>query len=159
MARSFDEPFTLYGLVAQTIETNDARDYVIFRLDPRARFSDGVPITARDVIFSFNLLKAKGRPQQRAAYGLVRSIEALDDHTVRYDLAGANDRELPLILALMPVLPAHAMTEKKFTEDGLGVPLGSGPYKVAEVKPGEKLVAAPRPRLLGPRPGRQLRPL
>ncbi|WP_298352709.1 extracellular solute-binding protein [Rhodoblastus sp.] len=140
MARSFDEPFTLYGLIARTIETDEARDYVTFRLDPKAHFSDGVPITARDLIFSFNLLKAKGRPQQRAAYGLVRSVQALDGHTVRYDLAGANDRELPLILALMPVLPAHAMSVKKFTDDGLAIPLGSGPYKVAEVKPGEKLI-------------------
>ena len=140
MARSFDEPFTLYGLIAQTIETDDARDYVVFRLNPKAHFSDGVQITARDVIFSFNLLKTRGRPQQRAAYALVRSVQALDGHAVRYDLAGANDRELPLILALMPVLPAHAMSEKKFTDDGLGVPLGSGPYQVAEVKPGEKLV-------------------
>ncbi|MCI4678473.1 extracellular solute-binding protein [Rhodoblastus acidophilus] len=139
MARSFDEPFTLYGLVAQSIETDDARDYVVFRLDPKAHFSDGVPITARDVLFSFNLLKAKGRPQQRAAYGLVHSIQALDDHTVRYDLAGADDRELPLILALMPVLPAHVMTEKRFTDQGLAIPVGSGPYKVAEVRPGERL--------------------
>ncbi|HUO55170.1 MAG TPA: extracellular solute-binding protein [Rhodoblastus sp.] len=149
MARNFDEPFTLYGLVAQTIETDDARDYVTFRLNPKAHFSDGVPITARDVIFSFNLLKAKGRPQQRAAYSLVRGVEALDDHTIRYDLASADDRELPLILALMPVLPAHAMTEQRFTDEGLAIPLGSGPYKVTEVKPGEKLVLRRDPAYWG----------
>lgn len=140
MARSYDEPFTLYGLVAQSIETDEARDYVVFRLNPAAHFSDGAPITSRDVVFSFNLLKNKGRPQQRAAYGLVKSVEALDESTIRYDLSGADDRELPLILALMPVLPAHSMTEKRFAEEGLAVPLGSGPYKVSEVKPGEKLV-------------------
>jgi peptide/nickel transport system substrate-binding protein len=145
MARSYDEPFTLYGLIAQSIETNDARDYVIFRLDPAARFSDGAPITAKDVLFTFNLLKTKGRPQQRAAYGLVKSVEALDDHAVRYDLAGADDRELPLILALMPVLPAHVMTEKRFTDEGLAVPLGSGPYRAAEVRPGEKFVLRRNP--------------
>ncbi|MDI9847695.1 extracellular solute-binding protein [Rhodoblastus sp. 17X3] len=149
MARSYDEPFTLYGLIAETIETNEARDHVVFRLNPAAHFSDGAPITARDVVFSFNLLKNKGRPQQRGAYGLVRSIEALDERTIRYDLAGANDRELPLILALMPVLPAHAMTEKRFAEEGLAVPLGSGPYKVAEVKPGEKLVLRRDPNYWG----------
>jgi peptide/nickel transport system substrate-binding protein len=140
MARSLDEPFTLYGLIAQTIETDAARGAVTLRLDARAHFSDGAPITARDVIFSFNLLKNRGRPQQRAAFSLVRSIDAPDDHTVHYDLSGADDRELPLILALMPVLPAHAMTEKRFAEEGLAVPLGSGPYRVAEVKPGERLV-------------------
>ena len=149
MARSYDEPFTLYGLIAQSIETNEARDHVVFRLNPAAHFSDGAPITARDVVFSFNLLKNKGRPQQRAAYGLVRSIEAPDERTVRYDLTGADDRELPLILALMPVLPAHAMTEKRFAEEGLAVPLGSGPYNVAEVKPGEKLVLRRDPNYWG----------
>lgn len=140
MARSYDEPFTLYGLIAQTIETDSARDYVTFRLNPAAHFSDGRPITAKDVIFTFNLLKTKGRPQQRAAYSLVREIDAPDDHTVHYDLAGADDRELPLILALMPVLPAHAMDENRFTQDRLAIPLGSGPYRVAEVKPGERIV-------------------
>ncbi len=149
MARNYDEPFTLYGLIAQSIETDAARDYVVFRLNPAAHFSDGVPITARDVIFTFNLLKTKGRPQQRAAYSLVRSIKAVDEHTVRYDLAGANDRELPLILALMPVLPAHAMTEKKFTQDGLAIPIGSGPYVVAKVDPGEKIVFRRDPNYWG----------
>ena len=140
MARSTDEPFTLYGLIAQMIETSPARDTVVFHLDPAAHFSDGAPITAKDVVFTFNLLKTKGRPQQRAAYALVRAIDAPDAHTVRYDLTGAEDRELPLILALMPVLPAHVMTEKRFSQEGLAVPLGSGPYVVAEVKPGERLV-------------------
>jgi peptide/nickel transport system substrate-binding protein len=69
MLRSLDEPFTLYGLIAQSIETDDARSYVIFRLDPRARFSDGVPVSAADVLFTFDLLKQKGRPQQRDAFG------------------------------------------------------------------------------------------
>ena len=114
MARSTDEPFTLYGLIAQTIETNSARDIVIFHLNPAAHFSDGAPITAKDVVFTFNLLKTRGRPQQRAAYALVRSIDAPDAHTVSFDLTGADDRELPLILALMPVLPSHVMTEKRF---------------------------------------------
>jgi peptide/nickel transport system substrate-binding protein len=140
MARSTDEPFTLYGLIAQSIETDEARDYVTFRLNPAAHFSDGHPITAKDVVYSFNLLKTKGRPQQRAAYALVREIDAPDAQTVHYDLAGADDRELPLILALMPVLPAHVMTEKRFAEEGLAIPLGSGPYRVTKVKPGEKIV-------------------
>ena len=72
MIRSADEPFTLYGLIAKEIETDEARDRVIFHLDPRAHFSDGSPITSDDVVFSFQLLKEKGRPQQRAAYSLVK---------------------------------------------------------------------------------------
>src|ERR1700729_586400 len=104
MTRSADEPFTLYGLNAKSIETNAARDKVVFHLDPAAKFSDGSPITSADVVFTFNLLKAKGRPQQRAAFSLVKSIDAPDDRTVVYDLSGANDRELPLTLAIIPVL-------------------------------------------------------
>src|SRR5882757_5399686 len=86
MLLSLDEPFTLYGLIAQSIETDDARSYVIFRLDPRARFSDGVPVSAADVLFTFDLLKQKGRPQQRDAFGRVKRAEALDLMTVRFDL-------------------------------------------------------------------------
>jgi peptide/nickel transport system substrate-binding protein len=140
MARSADEPFTLYGLIARSLETNEARDRLIFHLDPAARFSDGTPITSADVLFTFNLLKAKGRPQQRAAFGLVKSIDAPDDWTVRYDLSGANDRELPLTLAIMPVLSRDHTDAEHFEDQTLQIPVGSGPYRVAEVKPGERLV-------------------
>ena len=140
MARSADEPFTLYGLIAKSLETNSARDHVVFHLNPAARFSDGTPITSADVVFTFNLLKAKGRPQQRAAFSLVKSIDAPDAHTVRYDLSGANDRELPLTLAIMPVLSRAHTNAEDFEDQTLQIPVGSGPYKVAEVKPGERLV-------------------
>src|SRR4030095_13444817 len=116
MSRSLDEPFTLYGLIAQTIETDPDRSFVTFRLDPRAHFSDGAPITSDDVRFTFELLKAKGRPQQRAAYALVKSIETPDKLTVRYDLSGIEDREMPLTLALMPVLPRHSADLSKFDD-------------------------------------------
>src|SRR5271165_11533 len=98
MVRSDDEPFTLYGLIARSLEVNAARDAIVFHLNPAAHFSDGSPITSADVLFSFNLLKAKGRPQQRAAYGLVKSAVAPDDRIVCFNLSGANDRELPLTL-------------------------------------------------------------
>ncbi len=116
MTRSLDEPFTLYGLIAQTIETDAERSFVIFRLDPRAHFSDGAPITAADVLFTFELLKTKGRPQQRAAYGLVKAVEAPDPLTIRFDLSGLGDREMPLTLALMPVLPRHKVDPSKFDD-------------------------------------------
>ncbi len=137
MMRSGDEPFTLYGLIAQSVETDAARSWVTFRLDPRARFSDGTPITAADVLFTFELLKTRGRPQHRAAFGQVKSASAPDPLTVRYDLAGADDRELPLNLALMPVLPKHAVDVARFDEASLAPPLGSGPYVIREVRPGE----------------------
>ncbi len=139
MARSLDEPFTLYGLIAQTIETDENRSYVTFRLDPRAHFSDGVPVTSQDVRFSFELLKAKGRPQQRAAYALVKSIETPDALTVRYDLSGIGDREMPLILALMPVLPRHKTDPAKFDDASLEIPIGSGPYIITGVEPGQRI--------------------
>ncbi|WP_036256705.1 extracellular solute-binding protein [Methylocapsa acidiphila] len=137
MTRSLDEPFTLYGLIAQTIETDAERSYVVFRLDPRAHFSDGTPITSADVLFTFELLKSRGRPQQRAAYSLVKAIEAQDPLTIRYDLTGVGDRELPLTLALMPVLPRHKIDPAKFDDASLEIPTGSGPYRIVDVKPGE----------------------
>ena len=140
MTRSLDEPFTLYGLIAQTIETDSDRTFATFRLDPRAHFSDGVPITSADVLFSFDLLKSKGRPQQRAAYSLVKSVETPDALTIRYDLSGIGDREMPLTLALMPVLPRDKTDPAKFDDASLGIPTGSGPYLVADVKPGERIV-------------------
>lgn len=139
MQRSFDEPFSLYGLIAQSIETPPDRSFVVFRLDPRAHFSDGTPITAEDVLFSWQLLKDKGKPNFRSYYAKVAKAEAPDPHTVRFDLTGAEDRELPLILALMPVLPKHAIEPARFEETTLAPPIGSGPYKVAQVKPGESI--------------------
>jgi peptide/nickel transport system substrate-binding protein len=145
MTRSADEPFTLYGLIAQSIETDPNRDRVVFHLDPAARFSDGTPITSADVLFTFNLLKAKGRPQQRAAFSLVKSVEAPDERTVAYDLTGADDRELPMILAIMPVLSRAHTDAEHFEDQTLEIPLGSGPYRVTEVKPGERLVLTRNP--------------
>jgi peptide/nickel transport system substrate-binding protein len=140
MTRSLDEPFTLYGLIAQTIETPADRSSVTFRLDPGAHFSDGVPITSADVRFTFDLLKTKGRPQQRAAYSLVKSIDTPDALTIRYDLTGIGDREMPLTLALMPVLPRHKIDVSKFDDASLAIPTGSGPYIVADVKPGQRII-------------------
>ncbi len=139
MTRSLDEPFTLYGLVASSLETDAARSYATFHIDPRARFSDGAPITAQDVLFTFDLLKRKGRPQQRGPYGLVTAATAPDARTVRFDLAGSKDRELPLILALMPVLSHRAVDPTTFERASLVLPVGSGPYRIAAMTPGTRL--------------------
>ncbi len=139
MARSYDEPFSLYGLVAESIETPDDRSWVQFRINPRARFSDGAPVTSADVLFSWDLLKTKGKPNFRNWYGKVTKAEAPDPHTVRFDLGGPGDRELPLILALMPVLPRHATDAARFEETNLTPPVGSGPYVIAEVRPGDSI--------------------
>jgi peptide/nickel transport system substrate-binding protein len=122
---------------------------VTFGLDPAARFSDGKPVTAEDVIFSWQLLRDKGRPNHRTYYVKVAKAEALDARTVRFDLTGANDRELPLILGLMPVLPKHAVDPATFEETSLKPPLGSGPYLVSEVDPGRSITLRRNPDYWG----------
>lgn len=139
MARSQDEPFTLYGLIAETIDVPDDRSQVTFRLDQRARFSDGTPITAADILFSFEVLRDKGRPNYRTYYKKVTKAEAVSDHEVRFVFADGEDRELPLILGLMPVLPRHAMDAEKFEETTLAPLIGSGPYRIAAVDPGRSI--------------------
>jgi len=139
MARGYDEPFTLYGLLAKTIETDAARSVVTFTLDPAARFSDGTPVTPEDVIFSWDLLRQKGRPNHRSYYGKVARAEQVGERGVRFDLTGADDRELPLILALMPVLPKHAIDPDRFEETTFTPPIGSGPYLVKDVDPGKSV--------------------
>jgi peptide/nickel transport system substrate-binding protein len=149
MARGNDEAFTLYGLLAKSVETDDARSYVTFRLDPRARFSDGHQVTADDVLFSWALLRDKGRPNHRQYYAKVVKAEALDSLTVKFDFGGTQDRELPLILGLMPVLPHHAINAATFEETSMAVPVGSGPYRVTAVNPGVSLTLARNPNYWG----------
>jgi peptide/nickel transport system substrate-binding protein len=149
MARGNDEAFTLYGLLAKSVETDDARSYVTFHLDPKARFADGKPVTADDVLFSWELLRDKGRPNHRQYYSKVAKTEAPDPLTVRFDFGGANDRELPLILGLMPVLPRHAVDPATFEETTMTGPIGSGPYRVTAVKPGASVTLTRNPDYWG----------
>jgi peptide/nickel transport system substrate-binding protein len=149
MARGNDEPFTLYGLLARSVETDDARTYVTFRLNPQARFSDGQPVTADDVLFSWALLRDKGRPNHRQYYSKVTKAEALDPLTVRFDFGGAQDRELPLILGLLPVLPRHAVDPATFEETSMKPPIGSGPYRVTAVNPGVSVTLTRNPDYWG----------
>jgi peptide/nickel transport system substrate-binding protein len=149
LARGNDEPFTLYGLLAKTVETDDARTYVTFHLDPQARFSDGTAVLAEDVLFSWTLLRDKGRPNHRLYYAKVAKAEAPDPLTVRFDFGGANDRELPLILGLMPVLPKHAVDVATFEETSMTAPMGSGPYRVTAVKPGASVTLTRNPDYWG----------
>ena len=139
MMRSADEPFSLYGSIAETVDVPDDRSSITFHLNAKARFSDGHPVRAEDVLFSWGLLKEKGKPNIRSYYSKVVKAEVLDPLTIRFDLTGSNDRELPLILGLMPVLAQHATDAQRFEETSLAPLLGSGPYLVNEVKPGEMI--------------------
>jgi peptide/nickel transport system substrate-binding protein len=148
MSRNRAEAFTLYGLIAQSIEVAPDRTRVTFHLDPRARFSDGEPVTAGDVVFSFETLRDHGRPNHRAYYSKVDRIETPDDRTVTFHLQDG-DRELVLILGLMPIVPRHALEGRDFEATTLDPPIGSGPYTVAEVRPGERIVFRKNPDYWG----------
>lgn len=149
MVRGFDEPFTLYGLLAQTVDTDAARSFVTFALNPAARFSDGKPVTAEDVLFSWQLLRDKGRPNHRIYYSKVTKAEILNERTVRFDLGSGEDRELPLILGLMPVLAKHAINPDAFEETSMTPPVGSGPYVVGRVDPGKSITLTRNPDYWG----------
>ena len=149
MARGYDEPFTLYGLLARSVETDAERSYVTFELDPAAKFSDGKPVTAADVIFSWEILRDKGRPNYRTYYAKVAKAEALSERTVRFDLTRSDDRELPLILGLMPVLAKHAINPETFEDTTLEPIVGSGPYVIADVRPGHSVTLKRNPAYWG----------
>ncbi|KLK92391.1 bicyclomycin resistance protein [Microvirga vignae] len=140
MMRSQDEPFTVYGLVARSAEMPEDRSSVTFNLDSRARFSDGHPLTAEDVRFTFELLKKHGKPFYRSSFGQAKTVVVENPHRIKFDLSGSNDRELPLLIAMMPIFPAHATNPDTFANTTLTPPIGSGPYAITEVRPGERVV-------------------
>jgi peptide/nickel transport system substrate-binding protein len=138
MMRSADEPFSLYPLLAETIETDDARSFAEFTLDARAKFSDGEPVTPEDVIFSVELLRDKGLPRYAVTADKIARMERVGERGVRFTFKRA-DRELPLILGLMPILPKHAINAERFDKSTLTPMIGSGPYRLAEVRPGDSV--------------------
>ncbi|MDF0731542.1 extracellular solute-binding protein [Pseudomonas entomophila] len=139
MRQSLDEPFTEYGLVAGKIEKAPDNSWVRFYLRPEARFHDGHPMRADDVVFTFNTLMEKGAPLYRGYYGDVAEVVAETPLTVRFTFKHKNNRELPLILGQLPVLPKHWWEGRDFTRGNLEVPLGSGPYRIADVKAGRSI--------------------
>lgn len=144
-----DEPFALYGLLAESIETPPDRSWVEFRLRPEARWHDGTPVTAEDVVWTFNFLterneahRGKVVPHYRFYYGNVTAVKALDDHRVRFEFKPGDNRELPLILGEIPILPKHYWTAegRDPTKPATTPPLGSGPYRVASFEAGRHVV-------------------
>ena len=136
LARTANEPFTLYGLLAKSVEMPADRSWIAFHINPAARFSDGKRVTAADVAFSLELLRSKGRPFMRSHYSKVAKIEVISDETIKLTFGPTDDREIPLIMGIMPILPRHGIDLDTFTHTTLKPPLGSGPYKVAKVDPG-----------------------
>ncbi|MCL4187254.1 MAG: extracellular solute-binding protein [Rhodobacteraceae bacterium] len=139
LGRSYDEPFSLYGLLAESIETDDARSFVEFTLRPEARFADGTPVTVEDVMWSFEILGTKGHPRYHAAWTKIGRMEQTGPRSVRFTF-NTEDRELPLILGLRPILSKAQWEGRAFDESGLEAPVGSGPYVVGSFEPGRFIV-------------------
>ncbi|GAB1363562.1 extracellular solute-binding protein [Rhodobacter sp.] len=135
LGRNHDEPFSLYGLLAESVDTDEARTYVEFTLREEARFSDGSPVTVADVMWSFETLGTKGAVRYAAAWSKIASMEQTGPRSVRFTF-NVEDRELPLILGLRPVLQKAQWEGKDFTESTLEAPIGSGPYLIDRMEPG-----------------------
>lgn len=144
LARNWDEPFSLYPGLASGIRLAADRSAIEFTLDPDARWSDGVPVTVDDVLYSWQTLRDRGRPGHRSYYGRVAAATVTGERSIRFDLSpapdGRIDRELPLILGLMPILPRHWWEQRDITRTFLDIPPVAGPYQVAVADPGRKLV-------------------
>ncbi|MFU8882591.1 MAG: extracellular solute-binding protein [Rhodobacterales bacterium] len=140
MTGSLDEPDAMYGLVAHTIEYPESREWATFYMRPEARFSDGTPVTAHDVVFSYEVLRDKGRPAYRVLFRDFQSVEALDDHSVKFTFQpdGAL-RELAMSAAGLPIFSRTYYENRDFAESTLEAPLGSGPYRLSRVDAGRSI--------------------
>lgn len=135
-----DEAFTQYGLIAESMEMPEDRSWVVFHINPKAVFHDGHAIDAEDVIFTLELLKTEGHPLYSTYYQDVVKSEALGPLTVKFSFRNNDNKELPLILGQLPVLPKHFWSDKTFNASSLDIPLGSGPYSIKSVEPGRSIV-------------------
>jgi peptide/nickel transport system substrate-binding protein len=149
MVRGQDEAFTLYCLICATVEVPPDRSWVEFKIRPEAAFSDGTPLTSADVAHSFQLLRENGRPNVTIPYKKVDRVETPDSATVRFVFKDGGDRELALIMGSMPILPKHKVSAEDFPKTTLVAPTGSGPYVVATVDPGARLVLKRNPNYWG----------
>ncbi|PAF45239.1 ABC transporter substrate-binding protein [Helicobacter sp. 11S02596-1] len=140
LVQSLDEPYAEYALIADDIEVAKDNSFVIFHIDKRARFSDGVSVSAADVKFSFDILMQKGSPVFKQYYADVKEAQVLDKQRIKFIFKTNKNRELPLILGQLQILPKHYYEKNPFGENPLLLPLGSGPYKVKSFDVGKKIV-------------------
>lgn len=139
MQNAWDEPFTLYGVLAESIEVPEDRSWVAFNIRPEAKWNDGKPVTAEDVVWTFNTLTSKGTPFFKAYWHDVTNVTAESDKRVKFEFGVKGNAELPLIIAEMSILPKHFWAGKTFDQSSLEKPLGSGPYEVGEIDPGRAI--------------------
>ncbi len=137
---SADEAATAYGHLAQTVELPEDRMWVAFELRPQARFNDGTPVTAEDVVWTFNTLLKDGRPYYRQYYADVKEVVAESPSRVVFHFKSNQNRELPLILGEMPILPKHWWQGRDFAKPLTDRPLGSGPYRIDRFEFGRTIV-------------------
>ena len=137
---SGDEAASAYGLIAESVQYNDSRSWVVFNLRKEARFHDGIPITAKDVAFSYRTLLKQGHPQYRTYLQEVARVDILSKHRIRFVFKRAGNPLLILRMGDLPVLPEHYWRDQDFSQTTFKPPLGSGPYKITSVKPGRNLV-------------------
>lgn len=142
LKKSPDEPFSLYGLVAESLDVAPDRSWIVFNLNPKAKWQDGTPITAKDVAFSYNTFLEHGTPGQQMYYKKVEKVEVINDHKIKFTfkkIDGAYDREIPLVMGMMLLIPEHYFIGKDFEKTGLTPLLTSGPYKAVKIEPGRSI--------------------
>ncbi len=148
MYRTLDEPFTLYGLLAQSVDVAPDRGWVEFTLRPEARFSDGTPVTVEDVMWSYETLGTQGHPRYHGAWSKVASMEQTGERSLRITFS-EKDRELPMLMGMRPVLKKAQWQGKDFSASSLEAPIGSGPYLVDAVDPGRSITFRRNPDYWG----------
>lgn len=137
---SGDEPYSAYGLIAETLEFSDDRSWVVFNLRPEARFHDGKPITSADVAFTYRLLKREAHPNYRSMLQDVERVDVLGPHRIRFVFSRSDNPLLILRLGELPVLPKHHWQNREFTSTTYQPGLNSGPYRISHIEPGRSLV-------------------
>ncbi len=137
--QAMDEPFSEYGLLAESVEIPDDKRWVIFRLRKEARWHDGVALTADDVVFTFDIIKSEGHPFYKSYYGKVAKAEALDSHTVKFSFSEGNNAELPMIMGQLAILPKHFWEGREFGASTTEPLLGSGAYKFDTIDVGRSV--------------------
>lgn len=142
LKKNIEEPFSLYALVAESLEVAPDRSWIVFHINPKARWHDGKPMTARDVAFSYKTFLEKGTPHQQMAYKKVEKAEIINDNTIKFTfkkIDGEYDREMPLMMGSMTLIPEHYFKDKDFEKTGMTPFLSSGPYRVAKIEPGRSI--------------------
>ncbi|WP_372596806.1 extracellular solute-binding protein [Amphritea sp.] len=149
LSKAQDEPFSLYGLLAESLEVADDRSWIIFNLNPKARFSDGQPVTAEDVVYTFKLLREQGAPFYQSYYRDISDVEALSPLRVKFSFSASENRELAMIVGEVSILPKHYWEGRDFSKPGLDIPLGSGPYLIDSFDAGRTITYRRNPDYWG----------